>query len=309
MGAHDGAEYDCVVDQSGSGDYERIQAAIDDAKSFPPERIRILVTGGVYEEKVTVPAWNPEISLVGAPGEDVLITHDDHFDGVGRGRNSTFHTYTLKVRGNGFRARNLTVENDAGPDAGQAVALHVDADGVAFRDCRFLGNQDTVYVAGEGARQRFSECYIEGTTDFVFGSATAFFEDCTIHSKADSYITAAATPRDQPFGFVFADCTLTAAPDVSAAYLGRPWRDYAHVAFLRTEMGNHIRAEGWDNWSRPAAEETTTFAEYDSRGPGADGERVAWADRLSETAAKRYTAENVVGSVRRPADQWYVGGE
>ena len=303
-----GDEYDYVVDRDGSGDYESVQAAIDGAKSFPAERIRILVKEGVYDEKVSVHAWNPKVTLVGESRDGTVITHDDHFDSVDRGRNSTFFTYTLKVRGNDARVRNLTVRNDAGP-VGQAVALHVDSDRPVFENCRFVGHQDTVYVAGEGARQYFRDCHIEGTTDFVFGNATAVFEDCRVHSKDDSYVTAASTPREEPFGFVFLDCALTADPEVGRAYLGRPWRDHARTVFVRCHMGEHVRPAGWDNWSRPRAERTAFYAEYDSRGPGAAtrDRRVSWSNVLTDSEAAEYTKENVLAgrSARRYETPWY----
>ena len=300
--------YDYVVDKEGNGDYESVQAAIDGAKSFPPERITIFVRDGVYNEKVRVHSWNPQITLVGESEEDTVITHDDHFEKIGRGRNSTFFTYTLKVCGNDFHARNLTVRNDAGPDVGQAIALHVEADRAVFENCRFVGNQDTMYAAGEGSRQYFDDCYIEGTTDFVFGGATAVFENCDLRSKADSYITAASTPRSEPFGYVFEGCALTAAPDVSEVYLGRPWRDHAHVAFIRSRMGSHIHPAGWHNWSRPEAERTVTYAEYDNGGPGAGtDERVPWSEELTPEEAEKYTKENVLleEDARRSAPHWY----
>ncbi|WP_415381571.1 pectinesterase family protein [Halosimplex sp. TS25] len=298
-------EYDYVVDADGSGDYESLQAAIDGAKSFPRDRVSIFVADGVYEEKVKVHAWNTEVDLVGESVENTIVTYDDHFDGIDRGRNSTFFTYTLKVCGNDFTARNLTVRNTAGPDVGQAVALHVEADRAAFENCRFLGDQDTVYVAGEGSRQYFDDCYLEGTTDFVFGGATAVFEGCEIHSKADSYITAASTPPREPFGYVFDDCSLTADPEVSEVYLGRPWRDHAHVAFLRSELGDHVHPAGWHNWSRPDVEETVTYAEYDNGGPGAvdADERVSWSEALTPSEVARYARENVL---LREADREYA---
>jgi len=176
---------DYVVAKDGSGDYTSIQAAIDGAKSFPPERITIFIENGVYDEKVKVHAWNPKITLIGESREKTVLTHDDHFDKIDRGRNSTFFTYTLLVQANDFHARNLPVRNTAGP-VGQALALRVEGDRAVFENCRFLGHQDTVYAAGEGSRQYFKDCYIEGTTDFIFGPGTAVFEDCRIHSKADS---------------------------------------------------------------------------------------------------------------------------
>lgn len=296
MGSGESNRYDYVVDPAGDGDYEHIQAAIDGAKSFPRDRITIFLRDGVYDEKVTVHSWNPKIDLIGESEDGTVITHDDHFEKIGRGRNSTFFTSTLKVCGNDFRARNLTVRNSAGPNARQAIALHVEGDRAVFENCRFVGNQDTVYTGGEGSRQYFDECHIEGTTDFIFGGATAVFENCEIHSKADSYITAASTPQSEPFGYVFEDCALTADPAVTDVYLGRPWRDHAHVAFLRSRLGAHIHPAGWHNWSRPDVEDTVTYAEYDNRGPGANAadERVTWSETLTPAAAEAYAIENVL---------------
>lgn len=151
---------------------------------------------------------------------------------------------------------NITIENSAGP-VGQAVALHIEGDRCVFRNCRFLGHQDTMFASGENARQYYVDCYIEGTTDFIFGPATAVFEKCVIHSKKNSYVTAASTPDWVDYGFVFIDCTLTAAAGIDEIYLGRPWRDYARTVFIRTDMEAHILPEGWHNWSRPEAEKST----------------------------------------------------
>lgn len=303
----DAQQYDYVVAQDGSGDYTTIQTAIDGAKSFPPERITIYIKKGVYEEKVKVHSWNPKITLVGESREETIITYGDHFDKIDRGRNSTFFTYTMLVEANDFRARNLTVENSAGP-VGQAVALHVEGDRAVFENCRFLGHQDTVFAAGEGSRQYFKDCYIEGTTDFIFGPATAVFENCRIHAKENSYITAASTPEGEPFGFVFFNCTLTAAPGVERVYLGRPWRDHAQTVFIRSEMGAHIRPEGWHDWSKPEARETTRYAEYESRGPGAAPEaRADWTKQLSAEEAARYAKANILGG--DADEEWYRRSE
>lgn len=301
--------YDYVVDKEGNGDYESIQAAIDGAKSFPPDKITIFVKDGVYREKVKVHEWNPKVKIVGESEENTIISYGDHFDKIGRGRNSTFFTYTLKVCGNDFCARNLTVRNNAGRDVGQAIALHVESDRAVFDNCRFVGNQDTVYAAGEGSRQYFTDCYIEGTTDFIFGGATAVFENCDIHSKADSYITAASTPQSEPFGYVFKDCVLTGDPEVSEVYLGRPWRNYAHVAFIRSHMGAHVHPAGWHNWSRPEAEETVVYAEYNNSGPGAaeTAERVPWSKELTASEAENYTKSNILmkQNSRQSTQHWY----
>ena len=282
------------VAQDGSGDFANIQDAIDATKSFPDVRITIHIAAGVYREKVKVHSWNTKLTLKGAEEGRTIISWDDYFHSVARGRNSTFHTPTLLVQGEAFRAEDLTIENTAGP-VGQAVALAVEADRCVFINCRLLGHQDTLYLAGGSvARHYFGQCYIEGTTDFIFGPATAYFEECTIHSKSSSYITAASTPEGQAFGFVFYQCRLTAAEGVDGVYLGRPWRAYARTAFLECHFGEHIKPEGWHNWSDPKRESTTFYAEYNNTGPGAILEsRVGWCHQLSRRQARKYRPEHV----------------
>lgn len=290
-----GNDYDYIVAPDGSGDFESIQDAVDASKSFPDDRVTIFIKNGVYEEKVKVHSWNTKLSLIGEDKEETIIRWDDYFDKIDRGRNSTFHTYTVLIQGNDFHAENLTIENSAG-DVGQAIALSVEADRVSIVDCRLLGNQDTIYISGEGARQYFKNCYIEGTTDFIFGGATALFENCVIHSKKDSYITAASTPEGQSFGMVFKDCKLTADPGITEVYLGRPWRDFAKTVFLNTQMAGHVLPEGWHNWDKPKAEENTFYAEYENSGEGfKPAERAQWSHQLTDEQAKMYTPKHIFG--------------
>lgn len=288
--------YDFVVAPDGSGDYSSIQQAIDACKAFPDSRVHIYVKNGTYKEKVLVPSCNSHLTITGQSAEATIITWDDYFDKINRGRNSTFYTYTLKIEADDFVLENITVENSAGP-VGQAVALHVEGNQCVFHNCRFLGFQDTVYAAGQMSRMLFSKCYIEGTTDFIFGQATVWFDNCRIHCKSDSYITAASTPEGNPFGFVFKNCKLSAAQDVSKLFLGRPWRNYARVAFLNCEMGTFVLPQGWDNWNKPDAEKTTFFAEYKSIGAGASPrQRVIWSHQFSDSEAAAITPETVLGT-------------
>lgn len=288
------------VAQDGSAEFTSIQEAIDNAKCFPDVRITIFIKKGVYQEKVKVHAWNNRITLKGESAENTIIRWDDYFDKIDRNRNSTFHTPTLLVQGDDFRAENLTIENFAG-EVGQALAVSVEADRCEFHQCRMLGNQDTLYAAGANARQYYNDCYIEGTTDFIFGGATALFENCTIHSKSNSYISAASTPEGREFGFVFLHCQLTAAPGVNSVYLGRPWRKFAKTVFVECEMGQHIVPEGWNNWSSPANEKTVFYAEYGNTGPGADvSKRVGWSHQLSKKKAKKYRPEHILKSFSLP---------
>jgi len=289
------SNYDFVVAPDGSGDFTSIQKAIDACKAFPDNRVTIFVKNGTYKEKIVVPSCNSQLSIIGESAEKTIISFDDYFDRINRGRNSTFYTYTLKVEANDFRLENITVENSAGP-VGQAVALHVEGDCCVFLNCRFLGNQDTVYIAGRFSRMLFSKCYIEGTTDFIFGEATALFEDCIIHCKSNSFITASSTPEGKPFGFVFRNCKITASSGVNNVYMGRPWRSFAKVAFLNCELESFICPEGWNNWSKAEAEKTTFFAEYKNTGFGASlDQRVSWSHQLSDEEASAYKLENVLG--------------
>lgn len=295
-------KYDFVVAQDGSGNFKTIQAAVDASKAFPDAPVTIFIKNGIYTEKVMIPGCNTHLRLIGESRDKTILTYGDYFDKIKRGRNSTFYTYTLMVAADDFRAENMTIENSAGP-LGQAVALHVEGDRCSFINCRFLGNQDTLYLAGETGREYFADCYIEGTTDFIFGAATAFFERCTIHSKTNSYVTAASTPKGKTYGFVFANCKLTAAEGVNKAYLGRPWRDYARVVFLHCEIGSHITPSGWVNWDKTARDKTAYYAEFENNGAGATaGQRVAWSHQLTAKEAALYTKEKVLGAALPPSD-------
>jgi pectinesterase len=292
--AQDGYFTSCTVAQDGSGDFTTIQAAIDACKSFPDTRITIHIKNGIYKEKILVPEHNTMLTFIGEDAEKTVITWGDYFGSVSRGKNSTFYTYTMMVEANDFIAENLTIENSAGP-VGQAVALNVTGDRCVFRNCRFLGNQDTLYTAGQNSRGYFENCYIEGTTDFIFGAATVLFNHCTIHSKSNSYITAASTPQGKAYGYVFMNCTLTAADGVNSVYLGRPWRDYARTVFINCNIGAHIRPEGWSNWKDTQRDKSAYYAEYKNTGPGAStGKRVAWSHQLTKKEAKRYSVEKIL---------------
>lgn len=288
-------QYKMVVAQDGTGDFTKIQDAVDATKAFPDKRITIFIKNGIYNEKICIPSWNNMLSLVGENTEKTIITWNDYFDKIGRGRNSTFFTYTFKVEADDFYAENLTIINSSG-QVGQAVALHVEGDRCVFRNCHIVGNQDTLYLDGEKSKHFFTGCTIEGTTDFIFGSATAVFSSCKIISKSDSYITAASTTQNKPFGFVFINCKLLSESGAKKVYLGRPWRIYAKTVFINCEMGSHILPEGWHNWDKTEAESTAFYAEYKNTGPGANPEkRVKWSHQLSDEEAKKYSLENILG--------------
>lgn len=279
-----------VVAKDGSGDYLTIQAALNDTKSFPDRDIFIFIKKGVYREKVRIYPWNTRVHLIGEDRDSTILVYDDHFKRINQGRNSTFHTYTLSVEANDVEISNLSILNDAGPK-GQAIAVAVIGDRCFFRTCRISGNQDALYCAGEENRQYFLHCLIEGTTDFIFGNAVALFDSCQIHSLADSYITAASTEERQAYGFVFRHCQLTASRNVSAVFLGRPWRQYAQTVFLNCQYGNHILPAGWAAWSNTANLKTVFYGEYIvGYWPG----RVAWSVRLKKRDLRRYSKKRIL---------------
>jgi pectinesterase len=294
------------VAQDGSGNYTTIQEAVNSVRDLGQERVVIHIKNGIYHEKLVIPSWKTKISLIGEDKDNVVITNNDYsgkaFPGgkdlFGRYQFSTFTSYTVLVQGNDFVAENLTIENTAGP-VGQAVALHVEGDRCVIKNCRLLGNQDTLYAATERSRQLYQGCYIEGTTDFIFGEATAVFQNCTIKSRINSYITAAATTPRQKFGFVFFDCELIADSSVNKTYLGRPWRPYAKTVFIHCELGTHIAPEGWDPWKGdvmfPDKEKSAFYGEYGNTGPGSFvKERISWARLLTSNEAQSYTVKNIL---------------
>ena len=279
------AEYkhDIYVAQDGSGDYKSITEALEGIRAYMDYTVTVHIAPGTYHEKIVIPSWLKNVQFIGQNPEETVITNADH---ANINKMGTFRTYTVRVDGSDITFKNLTIENNA-PKLGQAVALHTEGDRLHFVNCRLLGNQDTLFTGGEYTRLLFDNCYIEGTTDFIFGPATAYFKECTIHSKVNSYITAASTPKDVEVGYVYDKCKLTAAPEATKVYLGRPWRPYAHTMFINCEMGSHIRPEGWHNWNDPNNESTARYGEYGSTGEGASqAARVDWATSLTPEHAK-----------------------
>ena len=277
------------VARDGTGQFRTIDEAIEVCRAFMEYHKVIFVKRGTYKEKLIIPEWLTNIELCGEDRDETIITYDDH---ANINKMGTFRTYTLRVAGSDITVKNITIENNAAK-LGQAVALHTTGDRLMFINCRFLGNQDTVYTCTANTRVLFKDCYIEGTTDFIFGAATAWFEHCDIFCKADSYITAASTTQEQPFGYVFNNCHITAAPGVTKVYLGRPWRDYGYTLFMNCDLCNAIRPEGWHHWEKHR-EQTARYMEYNNRGPGATTvQRVPWSHQLTKQEAQQITMEKV----------------
>ena len=262
--------YDFVVAKDGSGDFFSVQEAINAVPDFRKNvRTTILVKRGVYKEKIVIPASKINLSLTGEDG--AVLSYDDYADKLNRfgEKTGTSGSASCYIYAPDFYAENLTFENTSGP-VGQAVACFVSADRAYFKNCRFLGWQDTLYTYGKGCRQYYEDCYIEGTVDFIFGWSTAVFNRCHIHSKTKGYVTAPSTDQGQKYGYVFYDCRLTADEGVADVYLSRPWRPYAQAVFVRCDLGGHILPAGWNNWGKVENEKTAFYAEYQSRGAGAN---------------------------------------
>ena len=278
-----------VVARDGTGQFRNVSEAIEVCRAFTDYHKVIFVKKGTYKEKIIVPQWIQHIEICGEDRDQTIITWDDH---ANINKMGTSRTYTVRVDANDITFRNITIENNSAR-LGQAVALHTQGDRLLFVNCRFLGHQDTIYTGMPRTRLYFNNCYIEGTTDFIFGPSTAWFEGCTIHCKINSYITAASTPQEVAYGYIFNQCTITCAEGVDKVYLGRPWRDYGYTLFMNCLLPRQIRPEGWHQW-RPEATKTARYLEYNNRGEGAaTSQRVSWSRQLTKKEAKEITLEKV----------------
>ncbi|NOT48556.1 MAG: pectate lyase, partial [Acidobacteria bacterium] len=279
---------DCVVSVAadGSGDVRSVSEAIAKVPAGNKTRCRILIKAGTYDEQVRVPADKPFVAFIGESAERTILK----FKISNKDAGSTSAAYATYVGGHDFYAENITFENSFGKGS-QAVAILVEADRAIFKNCRFLGWQDTLYA--KNGRQYYKDSYIEGHVDYIFGQAAAVFENCRIHNKADGFITAPMRfAADEPSGFVFIKSKLTSANTEKGVYLGRPWRDYGRTVFIETRMDAQILPEGWHHWLAER-EKTAYFAEYKSSGPGAAlSNRVHWSHQLTDVEARSFSVES-----------------
>lgn len=300
-----------VVSKDGKGNFTTVQQAIDAVENGSFTRTKILVKAGIYKEKITIPETKGAIVLEGENPQNTIITYDDfaskkNSEGKEIG---TTGSSTVFIYSNNFTAKNVSFENSSGR-VGQAVAVLTSGDRISFENCRFLGNQDTLYLKGvqdspdktKPSRNYFKNCYIEGTTDYIFGAGTAVFENCTIYSKETaSYVTAASTPQENEFGFVFINSKIIGNAKENSVYLGRPWRPFAKTVYMNCEINSTIKPEGWHNWNKPDAEKTTFYAEFNSKGNGSDiSKRVPWSHQITKEESKKYTTQNIL----KGKDNW-----
>ncbi len=291
-----------IVAKDGSGQYKTVQAALDAVKAGNIKPVKIFIKKGIYKEVIIVDARKNFITLIGEDAKNTILTFDNHA-GTKLPNGDTLNTWTCAsffVYGNDFHAENLTFQNTAGFTAGQAVGLRIEGNRASLKNCSITGNQDILFLSGSGVKHYFKDCYIEGTTDFIFGASTAVFQNCHIHSKKNSHVTAASTNSIIPFGFVFFNCKLTADSNINKVSLGRPWAPSASVTYINCWLGSHIIPEGWNNWKNPANETTARFAEYKSTGPGANpAARALWSRQLTDEEVKQFSLPDILG-------EWYI---
>lgn len=290
------------VARDGTCEFRNVSEAIEVCRAFMEYHKVIYVKKGTYKEKLVIPQWLTNIEICGEDRDQTIITWDDHANiqadispltaHLSPQKIGTFRTFTLKIQGSKITLKNITIENNSAR-LGQAVALHTEGDRLTFVNCRFLGHQDTIYTGNAKTRLYFKDCYIEGTTDFIFGPSTAWFEHCQIFCKADSYITAASTPQDVPYGYIFNNCSISCAENVTKVYLGRPWRDYGYTLFMNCQLPRQIRPEGWHHWQKER-EQTARYLEYNNTGEGANiSKRATWSRQLTKKEASKITLEAV----------------
>lgn len=311
-----------TVAKDNSGDFNSIQQAVDSIPAGTPETIYI--KKGIYKERVEVRKNN--VSFVGESRDDTIITESYYArmimpDGSKRG---TFRSYTFFVYADNFTASNLTFENAAGfgDEFGQAIAVYAEGDNITFKNCKILGHQDTLFTGPlpmkekqpggftgptiDGMRrvvhQLYEDCYIAGEIDFIFGSATAYFKNCTLfalnrNQEINAFYTAPSTYEGQAFGYVFESCTFTGNCPPKSVALSRPWRIHAKTVLLNCNYSDQIIDEGFTDWNKPESHETVYYAEYNGHGEGFKPEkRAAYVHQLNESEAALYTLENVMNS-------------
>ena len=310
-----------LVAQDNTGDFDSIQEAIDSIQMLPET---IYIKKGIYHERIEIRC--PFLTIEGEDPKNTVIEYDYYADMMlsDMEKRGTFRSYTMLVNTDHFTCNNLTIANTAGfgTKVGQAIALYAEGDRITLNNCRLLGHQDTLFTgplpneeAHAGGfkgptefserrlcRQLYKDCYIEGEVDFIFGSATAYFENCELHSlnrgmDINGYVTAASTYANQEYGYVFNHCRLTSDCPDNTVYLGRPWRIFAKTVFLNCDMGAHIREDGFHDWNKPESHDTVFYAEYHCSGKGfVPDKRASFVQQLTDTQAAQYTIENVLNT-------------
>lgn len=308
-----------TVAKDNLAEFSTVQAAVD---ALPSSGGTIYIKKGTYKERVEI--TTPNVTLIGENVDDVIITEGFYAnmlmeDGSKRG---TFRSYTFLINSDNFSAYNITFENSAGfgTKVGQAIAVYAEGDNILFKNCHLLGHQDTLFTGPlplkekqphgfvgptEFAERRhlkqfYEDCYICGEIDFIFGSATAYFKNCTLYAlnrneEINSFYTAPSTYENQQFGYVFEKCNFTGnCPDKSVC-ISRPWRIHAKVVLIDCELSSQITDYGFHDWNKPESHDTVYYAEYKCHGEGyKPDKRPAFVHQLTSKEAAIYTKENVL---------------
>ncbi len=314
-------EINLYVSADGKKDFSSINGALEAAKKHDGDRVVINISAGVYRERIRV--TQKYISFVGEDENSTKITWSDAADDImpEGDKRGTFRTPSVFIDADDFHASHISFLNEAGQgyEVGQALAVYADGDRLVFESCRFEGYQDTLFTAPlpqkpiksggfkgdkefkprKHGRHLYKDCFISGNVDFIFGSATAYFENCEIfmrdrHDEVNGYALAPSTYEETKFGYVFNHCRFTSDCAKESAYLGRPWRNYAKAVILNSEIGGHIKKEGWHDWDKKDAWDTMFFAEYGNYGEGASDKRAPFVKMLTADEAAVYTRENVL---------------
>ncbi|KAK7318460.1 hypothetical protein RJT34_03162 [Clitoria ternatea] len=310
-----------VCKTGGNGCYKTVQEAVNAAPAnVTAKRFVIYIKEGVYAETVRVPLEKRNVVFLGDGMGKTVITGSAN---VGQPAMTTYNSATVAVLGDGFMAKDLTIENTAGPDAHQAVAFRSDSDFSYFENCEFLGNQDTLYA--HSLRQFYKSCRIEGNVDFIFGNSATILQDCQIlvrprqlnpEKGENNAITAQGrTDPAQTTGFVFQNCLINGTeeymalyhskPQVHRNYLGRPWKEYSRTVFIRSFFDVLIMPQGWMPWSGDFALKTLYYGEFENTGPGSDlSQRVSWSSKIPADHVLAYSVDNFIqGSEWNPSSQ------
>lgn len=292
-----------TVAKDGSGNYKKVQDAVNSISKNNSQRVIIYIKNGTYKEKIRVK--QNMVAFKGQSKDKVIITYNDHVD-VNKDKAYNDETPTVILTGNNFYAENLTFQNTSG-QIERANAIKINADRAAFFNCKILGGQDTLYLYNsKGGRAYFDRSLIEGDVDFIYGAMIAVFNKCEIKSNDKGYVTAASTPQNQAYGYMFDGCKFTGNVKAGSVYLGRPWRDYASVLVKNSSLGAHISPLGWNNWGKPEREKTVRYMEYNNSGVGANtSKRVRWCKILNSSSVASYTADNYL----KGFDNWNYKGK
>lgn len=301
------ATYNIVVAKDGSGNYTTVQAAINNVPSNSKSITTIYIKNGTYKEKINIPSSKTNVSLIGQSKAGTILTYDDSAskktsDGSTLG---TSKSASVTIAGAGFQAENISFENSYNESANgssQAVAVLAQADKMIFKNCSFKGNQDTLYAGGKACRQYYYDCYMEGDVDFIFGAATAVFNNCEVFSvnRTGGCVTAPSTYSSDK-GYLFYKCKLTTSCKPKSIYLGRPWIPSSNtgvtpkVLFRECELGSHITDAGWTVMSGNDPKNFEMW-EYKNTGEGANSSR----KQLPASKAADYTMEKFLAG----SDGW-----